>query len=163
MKNTFKILLLISITFFTVTSCQDNNPLYGEWKLSSWYIGVDIDLNKDGINTSNLLDEVDCNNKEILTINPDGTLNAINTYSPFVKISKTYNTYTFDVKCNNGSLGFATTYKIEGDKIVIAPNDEVYVFNGEQLTRVFKNAIKVYDSSSTTIIETKDLTLNYIK
>lgn len=163
MKSTFKIFLQLSIVFFIITSCQDAHPLYGKWKLSSWYIGVEIDLNKNGIKSSNLLDEVDCENKEVLTIKADGTLNAVNTYSPMVKISKTDNKYKFDVKCNEGSLGFATTYKIVGNKIIIEPNTEEYFFNGKQLTRVFKNSISIYNTDFTKVIETKDLTLNYIK
>lgn len=162
MKNTLNILLLL-FSFFVINSCQDKNPLYGEWKLSSWYIGIEIDLNKNGIKSSNLLQEVDCINKEILTVNSDGTLNAVNTFSPEVKISKASDNYIFDVNCNKGSLGFATSYKIAGDKIVIEPNNQVYLFNGNQLTRVFKNAIKIYNADFTKVLETKDLTLNYIK
>ncbi|ARV08879.1 hypothetical protein BTO05_04215 [Winogradskyella sp. PC-19] len=163
MKNTFKILLLISITFFTVISCQDTNPLYGEWKLSSWYIGVEIDLDKNGIKSTNLLDEVDCDNKEVLTIKSDGTLNAVNTYNPIVKISKNNSKYVFDVNCNKGALGFASTYKTVGDTVVIAPNNEEFIFSGKQLTRVFKNAIRIYNNDFTEVIETKDLTLSYTK
>lgn len=162
MKNTFKILLLL-ITFFTITACQDANSLYGEWKLSSWYIGVDIDLNKDGIKSSNLLDEVNCKNKEVLTIKSDVTLNVVNTYSTVIKISKNDNKYTFDIVCDEGNLGFATTYKVVDDKIVTAPNSEEYLFKGKQLTRTFKNAISIYNIDFTKVIETKDLTLNYIK
>ena len=111
----------------------------------------------------NLLDEVDCNNKEVLTIKSDGTINSVNTFSPLIKISKTNKKYNLNASCNEGSIGFASSYKIVDDIIVIEPNDQKYYFNGIQLTRVFKKAIKVYDSSFTKIIETKDLTLNYIK
>ena len=162
MNNNYKT-FLASIAFLIIVSCQDTNPLFGKWKLSSWDIGLEMNLNEDTIKSFNLLDEVDCKNKEVLTIKSDGTINSVNTFSPLIKISKTNKKYNLNASCNEGSIGFASSYKIVDDIIVIEPNDQEYYFNGNELTKVFKKAIKVYDSSFTKIIEAKDLTLNYIK
>ncbi|GGI57927.1 hypothetical protein [Winogradskyella haliclonae] len=162
MKSTLKTTLVLLAIFLNL-SCRDENPLLGEWKLSSWYIDIEMDLNKDTIRTSNLLDEANCKNKEVLTIYANGTINAVNTYNPIVKISKKEDEYIFDVECNKGSVGFATTYKILDKKVIIEPNGEEYHFNGKQLTRIFKDAITIYNTDFTEAVETKDLVLNYIK
>ncbi|RZN80288.1 MAG: hypothetical protein EVB11_11745 [Winogradskyella sp.] len=162
MKNTLKT-ILVAITIFTTVSCEEENALLGEWKLSSWYINIEMDLNNDTIKSYNLLDEANCENKEVLTILANETLNFVNTYNPIVKISKREDVYKFNVQCDKGSIGFATTYKVLDDKIVIEPNGAEYSFNGKQLTRVFKDAINIYNSDFTEIRETKDLVLNYTK
>ncbi len=144
-------------------SCEDENPLLGEWKLSSWHIDIEMDLDNDTIKSSNLLDEASCENKEMLTIFKNGTINAINTYNPTVKISKNGDKYVFDVECNKGSIGFATNFKVLDDKVIIEPNGEEYHFSGKQLTRVFEDAINIYNIDFTEVIETKDLVLSYIK
>ncbi len=99
MNNNYKT-FLASIAFLIIVSCQDTNPLFGKWKLSSWDIGLEMNLNEDTIKSFNLLDEVDCKNKEVLTIKSDGTINSVNTFSPLIKISKTNKKYNLNASCN---------------------------------------------------------------
>jgi len=160
MSKFYKYILL----FFILNACSKANQVTGEWKLSSWDIGIEVDLNNDGDKSFNLIDEVNCDNNEILTISNNGTLNAIKTFSPIVRIAKKQNSdYVFNVDCNKGSLGFATSYELKNNKILLDSNTEYYIFNEKQLTRVFKDAINIYNSDFSQVIETKDLTLTYMK
>ena len=55
---------------------------------------------------------------EALSIKPDGTINSTNTFNLLLKISKTNNDYNFNVSCNEGSLGFASSYKLVGNNLL---------------------------------------------
>ena len=158
-KRPFFIIFVIVLTFF---SCSDDNLIIGEWKLSSWDIGTETDINKDDINSLNLLDEIDCANKEILTVKSDGTLNSINSFNPITKISKLNSDYIFNIKCSEGSLGYASTYKFSDDKLILDNGGE-FLLEDEQLVRTFKNAINIYNEDYTEVIDKQDLTLKYIK
>ena len=161
MKN-MRPFFIVFVLFLTVISCSDNNLIIGEWKLSSWDIGMEMDINKDDIKSLNLLDEVECTNKEILTVKLDSTLNSINTFNPIAKISKLNSKHNFNIECSEGSLGFASSYKFIDNKLKLETGGEFLLEEG-QLVRTFENAINIYNEDFTEVIDKQDLTLTYTK
>ena len=158
-----KKLSLIFLIIISFLSCNNENNIYGEWQLKSWDIGVDMDLNKDAIKSSNLLDEVECNNDEVLTLKQNNTLASVNTFSPVIKIFKLNSDYMFNIECSEGSLGYASAFKVEVDKVLLDQGGEFTTGENNQLTRIFKKAVKIYNSDFSEVLETKDLILTYTK
>ena len=154
---------LLSV-FAIVLSCKNNSDsVIGEWQLLSYSFGIDMDINGDSVMSTNVLDETPCDNNETLTIKSDGTLNATQTFAPKITAKKIDNNYIVNVECLKGSLGFASSYKLLGDKLKLDSGD-FYVFSdGEQLTRTFKDYIKVYNKDLSQVVETKDIVLTYIR
>ncbi len=153
------IVLLILLAF---GCAKDKDPLMGEWKLTSWFAGIPIDLNNDNILSTNLLKETDCPNKEILTVKRDSTISSVDTFNPIVNVKKTDTIYNLEVECSKGTIGFATSFKKHLYKLHLDSGGE-FVFKNDKLVRVFKGAIKVYDSTNVNVIEKHDLVLTYKK
>lgn len=160
-KNILSFVFLFML--FTGFSCNDDaNPILGDWVLSSWSIGVQMDVNNDKVTSQNLIDEATCDNQEVLSVKVNKTIGAVNTFSPTVKVSKINSVYKFNVQCANGGLGFASSYKQVDNKLKLDDGSEFLIQN-QNLVRVFKDAITVYNEDFSQVIETKDLTLIYTK
>ena len=68
---TFNYFLLAIIVL--CSSCSENDSvedvsILGEWELTEWRIGLEADINKDSVASYNLLDEIECNNQELITV-----------------------------------------------------------------------------------------------
>ncbi len=169
MKNN-SLLVILFLVFIFYNSCsndEDSNQtsLVGTWELTTWTIGIPIDLNNDSVASSNLLDEAGCANNETVVFEIDGTVSFISTYNPTVNISligETSETYLFDVQCDlDGTIGLAAPYDQNGDTVTFLNNTAN--INGNQLTIVYQDAIDIYNEDFTQILTRKDLTLIYSK
>ena len=154
---------LLSV-FAIVLSCKNNSDsVIGEWQLLSYSFGIDMDINGDSVMSRNVLDETQCDNNETLTIKSNGTLNTTRTFAPKITVKKVDNNYNVNVECLKGSIGFASSYKLFGDKLKLDSGD-FYVFSdGEQLIRTFKDYVKVYNQDLSQVVETKDIIMIYVK
>ena len=162
MSKYFQFLLLLLL----ITSCSDSKNIVGDWKLVSWDIGIEIDADADGIKNSNLLIESDCQNKELLKVEENGTINSKFTFNPTVRINKV-DSYDIRVECPKGSIGFASSYTIENERLLLDSEGYFEIIQYEEegiaLKRTFKNAIKIYNYDFSEVTETTDLTLIYTK
>ena len=111
------------------------------------------------------MNEIECVNNETLVFDSKGVVTSNNTFNPsidIVLVNGTSNNYVFNVECDEeGVISFATTYTINGNEVLIS--DRVATVNGNKLSRVFVDAIKIYNEDLTQIIASKDLTLVYTK
>jgi hypothetical protein len=78
-KTTYFLLALASMVLLTACSDDDGNSsgfspeeLVGTWDLTAVNVSSEVDLNDDGVSSSNLIDEQDCISGTI-TINADNT------------------------------------------------------------------------------------------
>ncbi len=161
-------ILFIFLTLFTGCSTEavdvEENPLEGGWKLTTWTVGIPVDLNNDAVFSTNLIEEIPCEAMEMLTFSVDGTVASNLTFNPSVMISKNeaLGVYVYQVECETeGSIGFAASYAHKGSSVFI--NDREAIINGNTLTMVYKNAQKVHNIAKTDVLETKDITLVYTK
>jgi hypothetical protein len=164
---------LVSIVYTTIfllvlSSCATEpieQTIESTWKLTSWSVNIQADLNSDNKFNTNLLQEIDCINNETLVFDKQGIVTSNATFNPEITIAllnDTTNDYVFDVVCDtDGVIGFASSYSISGNLVKI--DDEIATINENQLIRIFDSAIKIYSEDLTQVIETRDLTLVYTK
>lgn len=160
-------ILLVSFTSCSTDDTQDSNDssIVGVWTLNAWNIEDGLDMNNDGITSTNLLDEIDCSRNETLFFDKNGVVSLNTTFNPDLNISllnSETNTYNFDITCDtDGIVSLATEYTIENSMITIG--ESVAEIEGGQIFLVFEDRIKIYNEDFTQVIETKDLTLVYNK
>ncbi|WP_303316009.1 hypothetical protein Q4Q34_13280 [Flavivirga abyssicola] len=153
-----------------ITSCseEESNDLsiVGTWKLTAWEVADGFDMNNDGIVNTNILDEIECISNETLIFETEGVVSSNKTFNPDIDIALqegTTDKYVFDVRCDKeGVIGFATTYSQKNIDTVIF-NDKESAIVDNQLFRLIKESIKIYNEDFTEIVATKDLTLVYTK
>ena len=167
MKKIIFVLTVITLVL-TSTSCftdADDKTINGVWALTEWNIEDGFDINNDGIINTNILNEIDCVNNETLVFESTGVVSSNFTFNPTIEIALvngTSNNYIFNVVCDEeGFISFATTFTINGNVILI--NGSEGTLEGNKLSRVFVDAIKVYNEDFTEVIATKNLTLVYSK
>ncbi len=146
---------------------QPEAMIVGTWKLTSWSSENPYDLNNDGTQSENLLDEMDCYTNELLIFNEDGT--ATSESNSYAEISVelvvgTENDYDFTIECideidiTNGSWEESdntVTFTSDGQEIIMTLFDD-------ELSFVFPSGfISVSEDASVEI--TEDLTFIYTK
>lgn len=163
----FLILFLFILSFQSCFKDQDdtfNNDLIGTWKLTGYNVEGGFDINADGVADTNLLNEIECPNDETLVFVSNGIVSSDKTYNPLLEIGLVEGTndrYVFNVECPDGDIGFSATYTQNNGSVTI--QDRMAVLNGNQLARVFENAINIYNEDFTQVIATKTLTMVYTK
>lgn len=168
-----KLLLIVSLVSSALFSCS-NEPLddsmvgdsiIGNWKLTevNIYLPNGFDLNNDGVRSTNLLDEIDCANKEVLTFDKNGVMQSNLTFNPDVDIymlDESKQEYSFSVQCDiEGAIGYATSFTKEGETIIYNGRTALQV--GDKLYMVFKSAIGVFNSDGSKLLNMEDLNLVY--
>ena len=169
-----KILLNLCLALFLVfvTSCtsediqeSNNSQLLGSWKLNAWNINNGFDMNNDGVVSTNLLNEIDCSYQETLLFEPDNVVSLNTTFNPdldIVLLNNSNDEYRFNVGCDTeGVVSLATLYTLK-DSIISFGNIEAVIDNNK-ISIVYKNKIEIYNEDLTEVVETKDLTLVYVK
>ncbi len=156
--------IIVVVLSFLFVGCS-GNTIEGEWKLTAWRVDDGFDINNDGVVSINILDEIDCVNNEVLVFESNGVMSSKASFNPEINIAlenKASNTYRFEVICDTeGVISFASSYSLRGDELKI--NEQNAILKGNQIYRVFKKAIKIYNKGYTQIVGTKDLTLVYTK
>lgn len=167
MKTLFR-LLFLTITFSILLSISKEevvNPVLGGWQLTTWTVGIPLNLKTSKHVTTNLLDQTSCDVNEILTFDKDGLVISQDSFNPKITIrlmKGAANVYMVEEVCAEGTVGFATDYT-QGTNGEIQFNGTTGVVANNQLTVVYKGAIKIYNEALTEVIENKDLTLVYKK
>lgn len=169
MKNSFTFIILTCIVMLS-TSCskgeaEQNDPsVVGVWKLTNYDAGISVDLDRNGTKSFNLLDEIDCAVNEELVFKSNGTMASNDSFHHTIDISRSDLTaeYIFDKECSEGYISFADSYTQENNNTVTF-NNGTFTINNNQLTRVFENAIEIYNEDFTEIVEVKNLILVYTK
>ncbi|MBA6151274.1 hypothetical protein [Gelidibacter maritimus] len=167
MKTSIRLLLYtFSIIFFlSVSKPTDNSPLVGAWELTTWTVGIPMALNDNTQLTTNLLDQTACDVNEILTFDNKAIVISQDSFSPDITIrlkEGTTDVYIVEETCAEGVIGYATDYSQDANGDVQF-NGTVGVLSNNQLTVIYKNAIKIYNEALTEVIESRDLTLIYTK
>lgn len=167
MKITFR-LLFLSICLIISSSCSnddDKKPVVGNWKLTTWTVDIMFDLDDDIAPSSNFLNKTICNVNETLTFDKNGIVTSNESFNSDVTISLkdgTADGYIIKEVCSEGSVGFATSYN-QVDKHKVELNGAVGIVENQKLTLVYADAVKIYNEALSQVIDTKDLTLVYVK
>ena len=168
--NKFIVTVIFACALVFFTSCssddmQNNSNLVGSWNLSAWNIDGGFDINDDGVVSTNLLSEIDCDQNETLLFEGNGVVSLNTTFNPDIEIvllSDSENEYRFNVECDTeGIISLATAYSVNGSNISLGEINAQ--LDGNQISIVFKNSLEIYNEALSEVIATKDLTLVYTK
>ncbi len=162
-------LMLVFVTSCTSEDIQESNnsQVLGVWKLNAWNIENGFDINNDGVVSTNLLNEIDCSYQETLLFEANNVVSLNTTFNPNLDVVLLNNSdaddeYRFNVECDTeGIVSLASLYTLSGS-IISFGNIEAVIENNK-ISIIYKNRIEIYNEDLTQIVETKDLTLVYIK
>lgn len=169
-KLILNLAIACALVFFTSCSTDDvqdsdNDAIKGIWKLTAWNVDEGFDINQDGIVSSNLLNEIDCSRNETLFFDDNGVVSLNTTFNPDLDITlidENTNEYNFNVVCDTeGVISLATSYTIDDSMIMIGESEATV--QGNLISLVFEDRIKIYNEDLTQVVATQDLTLVYTK
>lgn len=169
MKHLLSIILILLFSI-SITSCSTDDEniassVVGIWELTELNASLSLDLNNDTVSSTNLLEEITCNNNEILNFEANGVVTSNNTFNSkieFYQIEGAELEYSANIECaSEGSIGFASSYIETGNTVEF--NGSVSELIGNQIIRTFEDAVKIYNEDFTAVIETRDLRLVYTK
>lgn len=146
------------------SSEQDLAPLNGVWQLTAWNVNESMDMDKDGVAHTNILDEISCPNNETLEFDANGVVTFNNAFNPNIKITALNNVVAnLDIKivCDNGSIGSASTYVLKGNTITMGST--IAVLNGNEIDILRKGKFKILGSDMATVLFTMDVMEVYTK
>ena len=165
--NLYIAFVLVSFTSCSKDDMQDSNnsSITGVWKLTAWNVDGGFDFNNDGTVSTNLLNEIDCSRNETLFFDKKGVVSLNTTFNPKIDIAllnELTSEYNFNVTCDTeGVVSLATSYTVNGSMIFIGESEAQ--FDGNQISLIFEDRIKIYNEDFTQVVDTKDLTLVYNK
>jgi hypothetical protein len=170
--NKFIITAISTCALVLFSSCssddlqnENNSNIQGVWKLAAWNVEGGFDMNNDGVNNTNLLNEIDCIQNETLLFEANGVVSLNTTFNPDIEIvllNDATNAYLFNVECETeGVISLATSYTVNGSNVSIGESSAK--IDGNQILIVFENSLEIYNEDSTKVVEARDLTLVYYK
>ena len=162
----------IQATIDSLGDCSETVPnadIVGTWLLTAWN-GEAIDLNNDGTENTNFLNEMDCYTNETLVFNSDNTGTAMSTSFAtftFEIETGTTNSYVYTIECEDEIENSAFTWTQSGNTITItdtASSDvSEWTINGNDLSTDIPSGFVAFDSDDFSVVVTQDLTFVYEK
>ncbi|GAA4281129.1 hypothetical protein [Gaetbulibacter aestuarii] len=168
--NKFFWVTVITVLSIVLVSCskdsnqQELNTLDGVWQLTAWNVEGGMDMNKDGVAHTNILDEISCTNNETLVFDASGVVLFNNTFNPKIKITAINNlleNLSTNVVCDSGVIGSATSYTVDGNKVILGST--IAIINGNEIDIIRKDKLKVFNPDMSTVIVTQDVMEVYTK
>lgn len=170
LMNKFFWVTFVASLSLTLTSCSKDSETPGEalldgvWQLTAWNVDGGMDMDKDGVSHTNLLDEISCSSNETLEFDNSGVVSFNNAFNPDIKIIAVNNlveNLNVTVVCDNGVLGTATVYTVNGKTITIGSTTAT--INGNEINIVRKGKLKVLNTDMSTVLSTMDVIEVYTK
>jgi len=151
--------------------CAIDQPddLVGTWLLTAWNGEEQIDLNNDGTESINFLDEMDCYNNETIVFNADNTGFVMSTsyalFDIFIEVGTT-DSFDFTIDCIAEVENTDITWSQTGNIVSITDSTNEttdWTLAGNTLSITFPEGFSVTDPDDTTVTVTQDLTFVYTK
>ena len=145
-----------------------NPGIEGTWLLTAWIGTEGLDLNNDGVESLNFLDEMDCYTNETLVINTNGT--AVATSNSYAEISYTIevgttDSFTYTIDCIAETEVSNSTWTQSGNIVTFTDGtgeSTDWTLDGNELSILIPSGFVSFseDGTSTTI---QDLIFVYTK
>lgn len=157
---------VLKISDLTVTIIPSD--LIGQWQLSGMKSDTLIDLNKDGIENENVLDETSCFNEMGITFNEDLTFTTKN-----ARLDFNGGANNNDFVCVKNRMDFGT-WNIDGDELILNININGIIYTNRKKLFITPTAFSfevskfesnqyVNDPGNTSASEIRILELEYTK
>jgi len=156
----------------TLGDCTNDNQqqatdVEGTWLLTAWIGTEPIDLNNDGTESINFLDEMDCYENETIVFNAGGIAVAMSTsFASFIFDIEmgTTNEFDYTVECELENENTDLTWSQTGNTVTIDDGTTVsdFTINGNQISVLIPEGFVAF-SSDFTATTTQDLTFVYTK
>ena len=149
------------------TNGQTTEGIVGTWKLTAWIGEEPIDLNNDGVESENFLDEIDCYENETIVFNADNTAVGMSTsFATFmfeIEVGTT-NEYDYTIECDFEDENTNMTWTQNGNTITVDDGTTISeaTLNGNQLSVLVPEGFVAF-SADFTATTTQDLTFIYTK
>ncbi len=146
---------------------QQDVEIPGTWLMTAWIGEEAIDLNNDGTESINFLDEMDCYNNETIVFNADNTGVMMSTsFATFMFdiLVGTTNEYNYTIECELENENTNISWSQIGNEITIDDGTTVTegTLNGNQLSLFIPEGFVAF-SSDFTVTTIQDLTFVYTK
>lgn len=150
------------------SSGGEPTEVVGTWLLTAWNGTEPIDLNNDGTESTNFLDEMDCYNNETIVFNQDNTGTAMSTSYADIEIfieAGTTNSYDFTVTCIDEIENTDMTWTQSGNAVSITDVSGTtdWTLNGNTLSITIPEGFTVISTEDATVSVIQDLTFVYTK
>lgn len=154
-----------------VGDCTVDQPddILGTWLLTAWNGEEPIDLNNDGTESINFLDEMDCYNNETIVFNADNTGLVMSTsyalFEIFIEVGTT-DSFDFTIDCIAEVENTDITWTQAGNIVSITDSTNEttdWTLAGNTLSITFPEGFSVTNPDDTTVTVTQDLTFVYTK
>lgn len=151
------------------TNEQTEEGIVGTWLLTAWVGETPIDLNNDGVESENFLDEMNCyNNDTIVFAVDETTLTTSNSYAEFEFIIEvgTTNSFEYTVTCIEETEISNGNWTQNGNVITITNDlgdDSEWTLNGNQLSVFVPEGFFAFNSDDIEVTTIQDLTFIYTK
>lgn len=151
-----------------IDDANELTDIVGTWLMTAWMGEEPIDLNNDGVENLNFLDEMDCYNNETLVFNANNTVVATsNAYADFEFsiVAGTTNTYEYTITCINEVDITNGTWTQNGNTVSILEGAEssIWTLNGNQLSILVPSGFIAYSSEDSEVTTIQDITFIYTK
>lgn len=151
-----------------IDDTEEPTSLVGTWLMTAWIGEESIDLNNDGVESLNFLDEMDCYNNETLVFNANNTVVAAsNAYADieFSIVTGTTNSYEYTITCIDEVDITNGTWTQSGNMVTISEGGESsqWTLIGNQLSIVIPSGFVAYSSDDAEVTTIQDITLIYTK
>ena len=170
MKFLLAVTLLAGLTFSCSNDDDGNNnvAVEGTWKLTAFNIESSIDLNGDGTASSDLLEETNCYQNEIIEFNADNSATVKSTSYLDMEGQYDANTGAFEIitNCVSEIENLAGTWAQAGGTVTVTVNGQPVVFTqaGSVLTATVPAGYEVpTDDNGTVAYVSEELTIQYTK
>jgi hypothetical protein len=148
-------------------STNTDASIVGTWKMTAWNVNEGQDLNQDGTNSTNLLDEMDCYNNETILFNADFSAVATSTSYADIELNLVIGTtdeFDYNITCVAETEVTDLTWIQTGNSVIAGTPTtfSTFTLDGNELSFLIPEGFTVVsDDSSTTVIQ--DLTIVYTK
>lgn len=145
-----------------------NNSVVGNWLLTAWNCQTALDLNNDGEESTNLLNEMNCYTNETVVFNSNNTgVFTSNSYADFsfeIEVGTT-NSYIYTTDCIQETEVTNFTWVQTGNLVLITDQfGEIsnWILNNNQLSFLIPDGFTAF-SDDLTLIVNEDITFVYTK
>ena len=132
-----KYIVSLIVVLSLLTACKGDDveketTIEGTWKLTAWKSANAYDFNGDGQASTNLLNELNCYDNELIIFNANGSgIIKSNSYAEVTAtlVTGSETSYTYTIDCVETQDNSFFTWSRNGNTISLTENDETDSFN----------------------------------